>query len=171
MNRTEKQAAVKGFTDKLQKAKAFILAEYKGLTVSQMTDLRRKLHGAKSSVSVIKNRLFKRALKELSISGLDDHLRGATAITSSDADPVATAKILVQFAKENEKFKIKAGFMESKILDLRTIEALSSLPSREVLLTKLLWTLNGPATNFANVLAAVPRKLVYALNAIKEKKQ
>lgn len=171
MNRTEKQTAVKNFTEGLQKAKAFILAEYKGLTVSQMTDLRKKLHGSKSSITVIKNRLFKRALKELSIGGLDEHLRGATAVTSSDVDPVASAKVLVQFAKENEKLKIKAGFMENKIMSLKMIEALSNLPSREVLLAKLLRTMNGPATNFVNVLAAVPRQLVTALNAIKEKKQ
>jgi len=171
MNRTEKQSTVKELSEKIQKAKAFILAEYSGLTVEQMTTLRRKLHSQKSSVSVIKNRLFKRALGELSIQGLDEYLKGPIALTVSEHDPVSPVKVLVEFAKDNEKLKVKAGFMDSRVMTLKMLQELSMLPSREVLLAKLLGTMNAPATNLVGVLSAVPRQLVTVMNAIKEKKQ
>jgi len=170
MNRTEKQSMVKDLTEKIQKTKSFLLADYCGLTVEQMTDLRRKLHASKSKVRVIKNRLFKRALKELSIEGLDAHLKGPVAVASSDEDAIMPAKVMVGFAKENEKLKLRAGYMEKQVLTVKMIEALASLPSKEVLLAKLLATMNAPATNLVGVLSAVPRKLVNVINAIKEKK-
>jgi len=170
MNRTEKQSMVKDLAGKIQKAKTFLLADYCGLTVEQMTDLRRKLHTSKSKVKIIKNRLFKRALKELSIEGLDEHLKGPVAMASSDDDPVLPAKVMVNFAKDNEKLKLKVGFMDSKVLTLKMIESLATLPSKEVLLAKLLATMNAPASNMVGVLSAIPRKLVNVMNAIKEKK-
>ncbi|MBI2092568.1 MAG: 50S ribosomal protein L10 [Deltaproteobacteria bacterium] len=170
MNRTQKSEMVNQLVSKMQKAKAFVLAEYKGLTVSQMTDLRRKLHTSKSSVNVIKNRLFKRALKQLSIQGLDEYLKGPVAFASCEVDPVMPAKVLVPFAKENEKLKVKAGFMDNKVLTAKMLEEISMLPSREILLAKFLGTLNAPASNLVGVLSAVPRQLVTVLNAIKEKK-
>lgn len=171
MNRTEKQNTVKAFAEKLAGAKAFILADYCGLTVTQMTDLRRKLTASKSSMRVIKNRLFKRALKELSIEGLDDFLKGTVAFAYSNEDPVMPAKVLAAFAKDNDKLKLKVGYMDKKVLDAKMINALATLPSKEVLLSKLLGSINAPATNLVYVLSAVPRQLVTALNAIKEKKQ
>jgi large subunit ribosomal protein L10 len=171
MNRTEKQNAVKGLSEKLQKAKGFVLADYCGLTVEQMTNLRRKLHSQKSSVSVVKNRLFKRALAELSIKGLDEFLKGPVAVTLAEHDPVAPVKALVEFAKDNEKLKLKAGFMDKNVLTLKMLQELSKLPSREVLLAKLLGSLNAPASNLVGVLSALPRQLVTVMNAIKEKKQ
>lgn len=171
MNRTEKQTMVKDLAEKIQKTKSFLLADYCGLTVAQMTDLRRKLHGSKSKVSVIKNRLFKRALKELSIEGLDEYLKGPIALASSDEDEVMPAKVMVAFAKDNEKLKLKAGLMGSKVLSLAMIKDLASLPSREVLLAKMLGSMNAPATNLVGVLSALPRQLVTVINAIKDKKQ
>lgn len=171
MNRTEKQETVRFLTEKVKNAKAFVLADYLGLTVSQMTDLRRRLHSQKSSIRVIKNRLFKRALKDLSIEGLDTYLKGTLAMAYSDDDPVNPAKVLVGFAKDNDKLKLKVGFMENKVLTIQMLNALATLPSREILLAKMLGSLNAPATNIVGVLAAVPRQLVTVLNAIKEKKQ
>lgn len=170
MNRTEKQEEVKGLTEKLKKAKAFVLADYCGLTVSQITDLRRKLNTSKSVMKVVKNRLFKRALKELSIEGFDDCLKGPVAVTSTESDPVLATKALVGFAKDHDKLKIKAGYVENKFLSLKMLTELSALPSREVLLAKLLGSLNAPASNLAQVLSAIPRQLVTVMNAIKEKK-
>lgn len=171
MNRTEKQVAVNELAEKVRKAKTFILADYCGLTVEQMTNLRRKLHAQKSSVSVIKNRLFKRALQELSIKGLDEYLKGPIALTISEDDPVSPVKALVEFAKDNVNLKLRAGFMDSKVMTLKMLQELSRLPSREVLLARLLGTINAPATNFVGVLSAIPRQLVTVMNAIKEKKQ
>lgn len=170
MNRTEKQQAVKSFSEKMQKAKACVFADYRGLTVSQMTVLRRKLHAAKSSINVVKNRLAKHALKDLSIQGLDEYLKGPTAVAYSEIDQIMPAKVLVEFAKDNEKLKLKAGFMDGKVLSIAMLKELASLPSREILLARFLGTLNAPATNFVGVLAAIPRQLVTVLNALKEKK-
>ncbi|PIR17313.1 MAG: 50S ribosomal protein L10 [Deltaproteobacteria bacterium CG11_big_fil_rev_8_21_14_0_20_49_13] len=171
MNRTQKQETVKTFTEKVKNAKAFILADYLGLTVAQMTSLRRKLDKDKSSMRVVKNRLFKRALKDLSIEGLDTFLKGTVAMVYSNDDPILPAKVLAHFAKDNEKLKIKAGFMDNKVMTAKMLHEIASLPSREILLAKLLGTMNAPATNIVGVIAAVPRQLVTALNAIKEKKQ
>lgn len=171
MNRTQKTETVKTLTERLQKAKAFVLADYKGLTVEQFTSLRRKLYGAKSNINVIKNRLFKRALKELSIEGLDAHLKGTTALAYSDTDAVMPAKTLVAFSKDNDKLKLKAGFMDSKVLTLAMLMDLATLPSREVLLAKALGSMNAPASNLVGVLAALPRQLVTVIDAIKAKKQ
>ncbi len=170
MNRTEKQETVKTFTEKVKNVKAFVLAGYSGLTVAQMTDLRRKLNTSKSSISVIQNRLFKRALKSLAIEGLDEYLKGPVAMASSDVDPVAPAKVLSQFAKDNTKLKLKAGFMDKKVLTLSMLNELANLPSREILLARALGAMSAPATNFVGVLAALPRQLVTVINAIKEKK-
>ncbi len=166
MNRAEKTDAVKKFSEKMKTAKSSIFADYRGLTVDQMTKLRRKLREAKSSINVVKNRLAKRALKDLSITGLDDYFKGPTAVATADVDPTSVAKVLVDFAKENEKFKVKAGFMDGKVLSLSLIRELASLPSREVLLAKLLRTMSAPATNLVGVLATIPRQLVTVINAI-----
>ena len=170
MNRTQKQESVKKFAERMKGAKTFLLADYCGLTVKQMTNLRQKLHASKSSMNVIQNRLFKRALKELAIDGLEKYLKGPTAFAFSDSDPVQPAKVLVEFAKGNEKLKVRVGFMDKKLLTVKMIEELASLPSREILLAKFLGSLNSPATNLVGVLSAVPRQLVTALNAIKDKK-
>lgn len=171
MNRTQKSEEVKSFIEKLQKTKAVILADYKGLTVSQITNLRRKLRESKGAMRVVKNRLFKRALKELSIEGMEPQLKGPTAFISTEHDPVVSAKVLVNFAKDNDKLKLKGGFMESRLLSIKMIEELARLPSREILLARLLGSMNAPATNLVGVLAAIPRQLVTVINAIKEKKQ
>jgi large subunit ribosomal protein L10 len=170
MNRTQKTEEVKSFTEKLQKTKTVLLADYKGLTVSQITNLRRKLHESKGTMRVVKNRLFKRALKELSIEGADSWLKGPTAFISTEHDPIVSAKVLVNFAKDNEKLKLKGGLMESRVLSVKMIEELAKLPSREILLARLLGSINAPATNLVGVLSAIPRQLVTVMNAIKEKK-
>jgi len=101
---------------------------------------------------------------------LDSHLKGPVAWADSSNDPVAVAKAMTEFAKDNEKLKIKIGYMDGKVLSLQTIKQLAALPSREVLLGKMLGSLMAPATNLANVLAAIPRQLVTVLSAIKDKK-
>lgn len=170
MNRTEKAAQVETLQERFSKSKASILADYRGLTVEQFTKLRQALKKSGGDIKVVKNRLAKRALNQLSIQDLDSYLKGPVAVADSDNDPVAVAKALTDFAKDNEKLEIKVGFMDGKILSLANIKALASLPSREVLLAKMLGSISAPATNLVNVLAAVPRQLVTVINAIKEKK-
>lgn len=171
MNRTEKETAVKSFTDRLEKSKAIMLANYQGLTVRQMTELRGRLRGIKSTMQVMKNRLAKMAFKARSIEGVEGYLKGPTLVVLSDTDPVGQAKILVEYAKGNGNLKLKAGIVEGKVLVANQVRVLAALPSREVLLAILLGSFNAPASNLARVLLAVPRKLVGVLDAIGKNKK
>ncbi len=171
MNRTEKSNEVSKLKQRFEKAKTMIFADYRGLTVAEVTELRQKLYAQQSTMKVVKNRLAKLAFKDLKVEGVDPFLKGPTAIASSDADPVVPAKVLVDFAKDHEKLQLRAGFMDGMVLDVKAIIALAKLPSREVLLSKMLGSLQAPATNFVNVLAAVPRGLVTALAAIRDGKE
>lgn len=171
MNRTEKASEVTKLKQRFEKAKTMIFADYRGLTVAEVTELRQKLHAQQSTMKVVKNRLAKLAFKDLKVEGMDSHLKGPTAIASSDEDAVIPAKILVDFAKTHDKLQLRAGYMEGIVLDLKAIMALALLPSREVLLSKMLGSLQAPATNFVNVLSAVPRGLVTALAAIRDSKE
>lgn len=171
MNRTQKQEQVDYVAEKIQKAKSIIFADYRGLNVAEITELRHKLKKADSTIKVVKNRLVKRAVEKAKVEGLDKFLMGPTAMASSDVDPVLPAKILVDFAKNHEPLEIKVGYMDGKVLDVGTIRHLASLPSREVLYSHMLGSLMAPVTNFTMCLAALPRQLVTVVNAIKEKKE
>jgi len=171
VNREDKTTEVKNLSEKLNKAKVMIFADYRGLKVSEMTELRSKLREDESWFKVIKNRLMKRALKQEGLDALDKYFTGPTALATSEVDPVNPAKALVEFAKGHDKLEIKGGFLDGKDLTPADLQALAKMPSREVLLARALSSMNAPATNMAGVLAAIPRKLVYAFNAIKETKQ
>jgi large subunit ribosomal protein L10 len=120
---------------------------------------------------VVKNTLAQLAVKDTEWSPLSDHFKGTIAAITSSGDPVAPSKALTKFAKEVEKLKIKVGLLSGKLLQASEIEALSKLPSREQMLATLLGSMKVPAQNLVGVLAAVPRKFVYALAAIRDKKQ
>lgn len=171
MNKQSKEAVVAEFSGKLAEAKAAFLADYRGLTVEQANDLRRKLRAAGVEYRVVKNTLLRRAAKDTPAACLDEYLVGPTAIALAADDPVAPAKALVEFAKDSKVFELKAGMLDGKLLTLDDIRALSDLPSREQLLAKMLGSLNAPATNLVGVFAAVPRSFVQVLAAIKDQKE
>jgi len=171
LNKQQKQEQVQYIADKFKNAKSVIFANYRGLNVAEVTELRQNLSRAESTMKVIKNRLAKRAVKEMSVEGLDEHFVGPTAMAASDVDPVVPAKVLVDFAKDHKVLKIKAGYMDGKVLDFATIMTLAKLPSREELLSRALSSMLAPATNFTMTLAAIPRGLVNVINAIKDTKQ
>ena len=170
MNRQEKELEVGRLQERFKKAKAIIFAGYRGLKVAEMTDLRMKLGKTASAMKVVKNRLVKRVLQQEGLKDLEKYFQEPTAIASSESDPAAVAKVLVEFAKDHDSLKLKAGYLDGKVLDRAQIEYLAKLPSREVLLSKAMASLLAPATNLACVLAAIPQKLVRAINAIKETK-
>ena len=171
MNREEKAKEIESIKKKFASAKAVLFAQNNGLKVSEVTDLRKTLAKEKSSLKVVKNRLLKRALSESKIEGLDAFIEGAVAIATSDADPVTTAKTLVQFVKDHEKLAIMGGYVDGKAFATESIKALADLPSREVLYSMFLRCLNSPATQLVSVLAAVPRQLVTVIDAIKKQKE
>lgn len=171
MDKQTKRQEVANITDRFEKAKALIFADYRGLKVAEMTDLRAKLREGESTMKVVKNRLVKRVLKERGLDDLSEFFTNPTAIASTEADPAAPAKILVEFAKKCEALQIKAGFMDGALLTKAQIEYLATLPSKDELLAKALSSMNAPATNFAMVLAAIPRQLVSVIDAIRKQKE
>lgn len=161
---------VKEIQGKLETASSIVVTDYRGLNVSQVTDLRKELRDAGVEYRVLKNTLTRLAAKESGIEGLEDTLTGPNAIAFSP-DPVSAAKVLYKFAKDCDKLDIKGGVLEGKVVTKEELKALSELPSREVLLSMVLRSMVGPLTNFASVLNAPLRDLVGVLSAVKEQKE
>ena len=166
-----KQKITEDLHERLAKSVIIVLTDYKGLDVTSINDLRRKLREANIEYQVVKNTLLVRAAEDTEVAVLKDHFKGPSAIAISYDDPVAPAKVLTQFAKDNGKLEIKVGVLNGKVLDAQAIKALATLPSREVLLAQFLSTLNAVPTSFVRVLAEVPRSLVNVLTAIKDQKE
>lgn len=157
----EKQELVTALADKMKNSAAGVVVDYRGITVGDDTKLRRDLREAGVHYSVIKNNILRRAAEEAGLGELAQHMVGTTAFAYSEEDPIAAAKILNKFAEaSNDKFQIRAGYMEGKPLDKAGVVAVAKLPGKQELLTMLCMALNG------NI-----RGLAVALNAIKEKKE
>lgn len=170
MNREEKNQAVQDLKERFQKASITLLTNYRGLKVNEINKLRAELRQNDSELKVLKNTLARIAVDGTDMNELQSHFQGTIAVVTTEGDPAAPAKILVKFAKEFEKPEIKIGFMSGNIMKAGEIEALSKLPSREVLLANLLGSMQAPAQNMVNVLAAIPRQLATVLAAIRDKK-
>lgn len=169
LNIEQKKAVVAEVAEQFKGAEAAVLAEYRGLSVSQMTELRGKARQAQIYVRVVKNSLTRRAIEGSSYECLRDQLSGPLALAISK-DPVAVAKLLADFAKDNEALKIRAGAMGGKLMSLEQVEALAKLPSREQLLATLVGTLQAPIAKFVRTLNEVPSKFVRALAAVRDAK-
>jgi large subunit ribosomal protein L10 len=150
-----KQAVVGEITDKLKLAASVVVVDYRGLTVGQVTELRKQLRDAGIDFKVYKNSMSRRAAEAAGLEGLNEHLTGPNAIAFSNEDVVAPAKILNDFAKKNEKLEIKAGVIEGVVASETDIKALAELPSRDGLLSMLLSVLQAPMRNFALATKAV----------------
>lgn len=171
MKLDKKKEITEDLHGRLSKSKLAILTDYKGLDVTTLNTLRRKLREADAEYQVVKNTLLSRASESTGVAAIRDAFKGPSAIALSYADPVAVAKILTDFAKENDKFEIKMGVMDGKSLSPDAVRALSKLPSREVLLGQLLSVMNGVPTSLVRALANVPGRLVNVLQAIRDKKE
>ena len=166
----QKQAMVAEVSEVLADSQAAILAEYRGLTVAQMTDLRARARKAGVYVRVVKNTLVRRAVAGSPFECLKDHLTGPLAFAASQ-DPVAVAKLLVDFAKDNDKLRVMTGSMGGRLISGAEMQALARLPSREVLLSMLLGTMRAPVQKFVQTLNEVPAKFVRTLAAVRDQKQ
>jgi len=172
LNKQNKQQVVAEMHEKLAKAKAVFLADFRGMTVEKATTLRNDLRGAEVEYKVVKNTLLELASVETEAAMLAPHFKGPTAVALTYSDPVAAAKVLAKYAKDQQAaFVLKGGVLSGKIITAAEIQALSELPSREVLIAKMLGSMNAPATNFVGVLAAIPGSFVRALDAIRQQKQ
>lgn len=166
----QKKEIVQQLANKIKVSKSMVFADYRGLTVEQDTELRTALRNAGIDYKVVKNTLTKFAMKENGIDGLDSYFNGPTSMAVSETDIVAPAKVLAEFAKKFEKLELKVGVVEGKIIDVNGIKALAELPSREVLISRVLAGFNAPISGFVNVLNGNIRGLVVALNAIAKQK-
>ena len=168
-----KQAIVAELKEKLTGAKGAVLVNYRGLTVAQDTKLRRQLREAGVDYRVVKNTMTRIAAQEAGLEGLDAYLEGPTAMAISTTDPVAPAKIITDFVKEHklQVLEVKAGLVEGNVIDENGVKALASLPSREVLIAKMLGSMQSPITGLVNVLQGSVRNLVYALDAVRQQKE
>ncbi len=165
----EKQAFVEQLAEKLSNAVAGVVVSYQGITVADDTKLRRQLREAGVDYSVVKNTLLRRANEKAGLSEMDSVLEGTTAVAISPQDHVAAAKILCEYADKSETFKVKAGFVEGKVIDAAAVGELAKMPPKEVLVAKVLGGLNAPISGLVGVLNGTMRGLVCALNAIAEK--
>ncbi len=149
-----KQEAVAALAAKMRDASAGVLVKYEGITVEDDTKLRAALRAAGVEYAVLKNSITGRACDEVGYGALKEHLVGMTALAISPEDPVAAAKIMKEYAEKVETFEIKAGFVDGGVLDQSGVMALAEIPSREVLIAKMLGSLMSPLYGFARVLQA-----------------
>ena len=171
MDINEKKRIAEDLQGRFEKSTIVILTDYKGLDVESMNALRRKLREANAEYQVVKNSLLVRASEGNDIALIKDQFKGPSAIALSYDDPVAPAKVLTDFVKENKNFEVKVGVLNGKVINLDGIKALSSLPSREVLLAHVLSAMNAVPTSLVTALSDVPRRLLNVLQAIKEQKE
>ena len=170
LNLEEKKAVVADVSAQVAKAQAIVVAEYRGLGVGSMTQLRAKARTSGVYLRVLKNSLARRAVKDTPFEKLADQMIGPLVYGIS-SDPVAAAKVLHEFAKANDKFVIKAGAMPNAVISATEVAALANMPSREQLLSMLLGTMQAPVANFVQTLNEVPSRFVRTLAAVRDQKE
>ena len=170
LNLEQKQAAVAEISAEVAQAQAIVVAEYRGLEVAAMTDLRRKARGSGIYLRVLKNTLARRAVATTPFAGLSSKMVGPLAYGMSK-DPVKVAKVLHDFARGNDKFVIKAGAMANFVMSPKDVAQLAAMPSREELIAKLMATLQAPLAKLVRTLNEVPGRFVRTVAAVRDQKQ
>jgi len=166
----KKKAVVAEISAQVAKAKAIVVAEYRGLEVKHMSDLRAKARKSGVYLRVLKNTLARRAVEGTPFAGLSQHMKGPLVYGISP-DPVATAKVLNEFAKANEKLVIRAGAIPNAVISAKEVTALALMPSRDELLAKLLGTMQAPIVKFVRTLNEVPARFARTLAAVRDNQQ
>ena len=153
-----KKAEVKALAEKMKEAKLVLFTDYRGINVTDVTDLRTKVRNANGEYKVIKNNITRRALQECKFEGLDDTLVGPTAVIMTNDDYLEPTKAIYEYAKSNENYKIKGGIIEGKVMTAEEIITIAKLPSRETLLSMLAGALLGNISNLAVALGEVQKQ-------------
>lgn len=161
----EKTESVATLRERLQPVRTAVITEYRGLTVQQLSDLRKQLKAVQSEYKVVKNRLARLAVKELALDSLATHFKGPTGLVFTAKDPVPMAKALQTFVRTNPALTIKVGLVEGKVVAPAELKALADLPSKEALRSQLVGALQGPLSQLVSLLAAPRRELVRILEA------
>lgn len=171
VTRAKKTQQVEKLTKDLTNVSNVVVATYTRLTVAQDYELRKALRGAGAKYQVVKNTLAEKAAKGTKVEGALKDLAGVTSIAYTTGDPVAMAKALTKYAKDTPEFTFKVGVVEGRVINMKEIEALASMPSKEELMSKLLFLINAPAQRLATAINAVPRNLAVVINqGVQEKK-
>jgi large subunit ribosomal protein L10 len=170
VNKIGKAETVEALKAAIAGQRGAVVAEYRGLKVLEITALRKKLRAIDAEIRVVKNTLIRRAAEGTPFEGLSAHFTGPTAVAFSHGDPVAMAKVMKEFAAASPKVTLRAGFVEGSVLSAREVEILASVPSREVLLSRLVGGLASSITRLAQALAGPPRKLAYVIESIRKQK-
>jgi len=170
LNIESKKALVAEISAQLSGAQAVVLAEYRGLPVAGMTELRARARQSGVYLRVLKNTLARRAVADTPFAGLAEHMVGPLAYGIS-ADPVAVAKVLNEFAKANEAFVIKAGAMANYVMTAKDVTSLASMPSREELIARLMGTMQAPIAKLVRTMNEVPTGIVRAVAALRDQKE
>ena len=169
--RPEKAAKVAAVAELLKSSKAVIVVDFKGLTVLDDTKFRAAMRKAGVKYEVVKNTYLGIAAKEAGIEGLEPALAENTAIACAPEDPVEVAKIVTEYVKSTQKIKVKLAVLDGKVVDADAVKALAALPPKEVLVAKMLGSMQSPITGFVRVLNGTLSKVVYALEAIRKQKE
>jgi large subunit ribosomal protein L10 len=170
MARPEKVAEVEAIATRIQSAQSMVLADFTGLTVHQMTEFRRTCRAQQVECRVVKNRLARIAADNADMAVMKDHLNGPTAIMFGPESQVDPAKIVVDFAKDNEAMEIKGGFLDGAYLDKSQIVALSKTPSKDELIAKMMGSINSPLTGIAGTVNGVMGALARTIDAVAKQK-
>ena len=160
-----KMESVEALKERLGTAKTAVLTEYRGLSVRQLSDLRKQLKGAAAEYKVVKNRLARIAVKGGDLDALGSHLKGPTGLAFSKQDPVAVAKALQAFVRTNPQLLIKLGLVEGRVVQPAELKALADLPSKEQLRSQIVGVVQGPMAQLVSLLQAPLRELVHVLEA------
>jgi large subunit ribosomal protein L10 len=170
LSRVSKDIIIGEIEKEIKGRSIFFVVEHGTLSATKLDGLRAKLRPSGTRYFAVKNSLGRRALKSAKLEALSETLGGSCGIAFADKDPVAPSKVLVEFAKENEVFKVKSAYMNGQIVGVEQVKTLATLPSREVLLAKALGGMKAPVSNFVGVLSGTLRKMVTVIDAIAKKK-
>jgi large subunit ribosomal protein L10 len=163
MKKDEKQKQAEALREELARAKGLLLSGFEGITVAQDTDLRARLAKAGAKYRVVKNSLIERAAQGTPVEPVAKKLRGTTSLAYTESDPVTLARMITAYAKENPILIFKTGIVEGRVISIADLSALASLPSRDMLLSKVLFLIKSPAQRAASTLAGVARNLAYVI--------
>ena len=162
----QKQAVINEIKENIENAKSLVLVDYRGLNVSELTELRKRFREENVLYKVYKNTMMDFAFKELGYEDILESLEGPNAVAFSMEDPISAARVSYEFAKEHENLEIKVGYLEGEFMDSAKVQKIASIPSKEVLLAKLLGSLKAPVSNFVYMADALAKKRAEEAEAV-----